>query len=178
MAKALFLDRDGVINEEKEGSYIFHKDEFLFYEGALKAIGHLSRYFDYVIIVTNQRGVGRGLMTEASLHAIHNYLTREVTGAGGRIDKIYFAPSADRQHQDRKPNTGMALRAKQDFPDIDFKQSVMVGNNLSDMAFGRSMGMETVFLHTTQPEIPLPHALIDRQYASLASWAETAFPGH
>lgn len=170
MASALFLDRDGVINEEKDGSYIFHKDEFVFYEGALEALARLSRMFDYVFIVTNQRGVGRGYMTERALLEIHDHLTEEVVGAGGKIDRIYFAPSVDSNHSHRKPNTGMALDAQKDFPAIDFGQSIMVGNNLSDMQFGRSMGMQTIFLHTTQDKINLPHELIDQQYESLAAF--------
>lgn len=171
--KALFLDRDGVINEEKDGSYIFHKDEFIFYKGALEALVQLSRQFDYVFIVTNQRGVGRGFMTEAALHEIHDHLTSEVVMAGGRIDSVYFAPSVDRNHSHRKPNTGMALDAKRDFPGLDFAQSVMVGNNLSDMQFGKTMGMKTIFLHTTQDKITLPHELIDEQYDSLAAWSKS-----
>lgn len=168
---ALFLDRDGVINEEKDGSYIFHKDEFVFYPGAVDALVNLSRKFDYVFIVTNQRGVGRGYMTEAALLEIHDYLTEQVVAAGGHITRIYFAPSIDSNHSHRKPNTGMALDAQKDFPDIEFNKSVMVGNNLSDMQFGKSMGMKTVFLHTTQAKITLPHPLIDEQYDSLQSWS-------
>lgn len=173
--KALFLDRDGVINEEKDGSYIFHKDEFVFYPGALEALVRLSRRFDYVFIVTNQRGVGRGYMTEAALLEIHDHLTEEVVKAGGHIDRIYFAPSVDSNHSHRKPNTGMALDAIKDFPDINFAASIMVGNNLSDMQFGKTMGMKTVFLSTTQPAFSLPHPLIDSQYDSLKAWDEQQF---
>lgn len=170
MATALFLDRDGVINEEKEGSYIFHKDEFVFYEGAVEALVSLSKRFDYVFIVTNQRGVGRGYMTEAALLDIHDHLTETVVKAGGHIHRIYFAPYIDSNHSHRKPNTGMGLDAQRDFPDVVFSRSVMVGNNLSDMKFGKTLGMKTVFLHTTQPAFHLPHELIDEQYASLQAW--------
>jgi len=169
--KALFLDRDGVINEEKENSYIFHKDEFVLYEGVLEAMAQLSQRFDYLIIVTNQRGIGRRLMTEAQLQEIHDHLISAVRKAGGRIDAIYFAPHLDSDHPDRKPNTGMALAAQKDFPGIDFEASMMVGNNLSDMQFGRAMGMRTIFLYTTQPPFSMPHPLIDEQYPSLAAFA-------
>lgn len=169
--RALFLDRDGVINKEKSGSYIFHPGEFEFYEGALEAIATLSTIFDYLIIVTNQRGIGRGLMTEVQLENIHDYLKKSVAAEGGKIDAIYFAPHLDNAHPRRKPNTGMALDAVRDFPDINFEESVMVGNNLSDMQFGKSMNMNTVFLHTTQAAFCLPHPLIDQQFASLYEWA-------
>lgn len=171
MAAALFLDRDGVINQEKDGSYIFSKDEFAFYDGVPAALAKLTAEFDYIIIVTNQRGIGRGLMTDAALQDIHDHLKAEVEKSGGRIDAIYYASSIDSQHPYRKPNPGMALAAKQAFPDIDFTQSVMVGNNLSDMQFGRSMGMRTVFVYTTQKQLNMPHALIDEQAASLVAWA-------
>jgi histidinol-phosphate phosphatase family protein len=171
MAKALFLDRDGVINEEKDGSYIFHKGEFVFYPGAEDALAGLSRQFDYVFIVTNQRGVGRGYMTKEALFEIHQHLIDTITNKGGKINKVYYATSIDSNHSHRKPNTGMALDAQHDFPDIDFEQSIMVGNNLSDMQFGKTMGMKTIFLATTQAPIVLPHPLIDEQYDSLKSFA-------
>ena len=172
MGKALFLDRDGVINEEKDGSYIFTKEEFHFYDGALAAIVQLKKCFDYIFVVTNQRGIGRKLMTVADLNLIHDFLIEQVKNAGGKIDKIYFAPGMDNDHPLRKPNTGMGLAAQQDFPDIDFSESVMVGNNLSDMKFGKSLTMKTVFLHTTKDKILLPHVLVDEQYESLAAFAE------
>lgn len=168
--RALFLDRDGVINKEKKDSYIFQPEEFDFYEGACEAIASLSKHFDYLIVVTNQRGIGRGLMSEKQLAAIHQYLKSEVEKEGGRIDAIYFAPHLEDNHPRRKPNTGMAEEAARDFPDIDFGNSVMVGNNLSDMQFGKAMGMQTLFLHTTKSPFPLPHPLIDRQFASLKDW--------
>ncbi len=171
MAKALFLDRDGVINIEKDGSYIFNRAEFVFYPDALHALVALSKRYDYVLIVTNQRGIGRGLMTEGDLEDIHNYLQEEVARRGGRIDKVYFAPAVESDDTFRKPNTGMALQAISDFPEIDFSESVMVGNNFSDMLFGKRMNMKTVFLHTTQDAVTLPHELIDEQFESLAAWA-------
>jgi D-glycero-D-manno-heptose 1,7-bisphosphate phosphatase len=170
MGKALFLDRDGVINIEKEGSYIFNKSEFEFYEGALKSLAHISTAFDYTIIVTNQRGVGRGLMSVADLEEIHKYLKASVQKEGGVIHEIYYAPNIERDHPMRKPNTGMAMLAKADYPDIDFLQSVMVGNNISDMQFGKTLGMHTIFLHTTQHPIELPHPLVDEQYGQLKDW--------
>lgn len=172
MAKALFLDRDGVINEEKNGSYIFSTDEFIFYKDALKAIVKLSECFDYIFVVTNQRGIGRGLMTTENLSEIHDFFIDEVKKAGGKINKIYFAPAMDNSDPLRKPNIGMGLAAKADFPDIDFSKSVMVGNNLSDMQFGKSLKMKTVFLHTTKDKIMLPHDLVDEQFGSLWAFAE------
>ncbi len=171
-AKALFLDRDGVINHEKSGSYIFNEQEFKFYEGAVQAIVKASQIFDYVIVVTNQRGIGRGLMSVADLESIHQFMVKEVELAGGKIDSIYYAPASDRSHYLRKPNVGMGLQAQKDYPEIDFEGSVMIGNNISDMQFGKTLGMKTVFLYTTQAKIDTPHPLIDEQFESLKKWSE------
>ena len=168
----LFLDRDGVINVDKEGSYIFKVDEFSFYEGALGAMKIFEEKFGHIVVVTNQRGVGRGLMSLGDLEDIHHHMLGAVKGAGGRIDRIYFCTSLDNDHPDRKPNPGMALRARQDFPAIDFAKSIMVGNNISDMEFGRNAGMHTVFIRSTLPGTPFPHPAIDAVFDSLQDLAK------
>lgn len=168
----LFLDRDGVINEEKQDSYIFHYGEFVFYDKAKEALRIVDSLFGRIIIVTNQRGVGKGLMTAGDLRIIHDKMVAEIVLAGGRIDRIYYADSLRDDHPDRKPNPGMALAAKAEFPEIDFSRAIMVGNSLSDMEFGRNAGMYTVFLRTTQPALPLPHPLIDLAFSSLYDFAK------
>ncbi|HEY4112112.1 HAD-IIIA family hydrolase [Puia sp.] len=168
----LFLDRDGVINVEKEDSYIFHYGEFVFYEGVTEALRHCAAVFGHIVVVTNQRGVGKGMMTAADLRDIHEKMTAAIELAGGRISRIYYADSLDNAHPLRKPQPGMALAAQQDLPGIDLTRSVMVGNNLSDMEFGRNAGMYTVFLSTTNPDQPLPHPSIDLAFNSLADFAK------
>jgi len=163
----LFLDRDGVINEDKPGSYIFSPEEFIFMEGAPALFKKLAKTFRHTIVATNQRGVGRGLMTEEMLSVIHQKMTGAIRDAGGNIDAVYYATSIHNNDVQRKPNPGMALQAKKDFPDIDFSRSIMIGNNISDMQFGRSAGMYTVFLTTTNKEIRLPHPDIDLIFNSL-----------
>ncbi|MBL7766396.1 MAG: HAD-IIIA family hydrolase [Chitinophagaceae bacterium] len=156
----LFLDRDGVINVEKNQDYIRHAGEFVFYENAKEAIVRFNQHFGRIIVVTNQRGIGKGLMTHDDLKGIHDHMMQEVHQAGGRIDRCYYAPSLFDDDADRKPNTGMGLKAKLDFPEIDFSKSVMIGNNLSDMAFGKNLGMMTIYLNTTHP-IAGEHEWID-----------------
>ncbi len=163
----IFLDRDGVINKDKIGSYIFNPEEFQFMQGAPQLFKKLAEKFSLCIVVTNQRGVGRGMMTEEDLTNIHHKMLAEVKSAGGKIDKIYFATSIVNNHPMRKPNPGMAFQAKADFPAIEFSKSIMVGNKLSDMAFGKNAGMYTVFVATTNPEIPFPHPDIDLRFDSL-----------
>lgn len=165
----LFLDRDGVLNVEKPDGYILHVGEFILLPGVEEALHRLAQIFGRIIIVTNQRGVGRGLMQQADLEEIHRYLRARIERAGGRIDAIYACTDADRESPCRKPNPGMALRAKQDFPEIDFTRSVMVGNSDSDMLFGRQLGMRTVWIATTKPA-PEPPELADEIHPSLWAW--------
>ena len=163
----LFLDRDGVINEDKVGSYIFNKDEFVFIPGSDKAFGTFAKVFGTIVIVTNQRGVGKGLMTVDDLNEIHAKMLKGIEANNGRIDGIYFAPDKNDDSNNRKPKTGMALQAKADFPQIDFSKSIMVGNKLSDMEFGKNIGAKTVFIPSTNPETPFPHIMIDERIDSL-----------
>jgi D-glycero-D-manno-heptose 1,7-bisphosphate phosphatase len=165
----LFLDRDGVLNHQKEGSYVFTWDEFIFYDGVLKAMQFFTTQFKYIFIVTNQRGVGKGLMTEKDLQQIHHNMQKSIELAGGRIDGIYYC--TEMESVNRKPNPGMALQAQQDFPGIEFSQSVMVGNSMSDMEFGRNIGATTVFVTTTNPSVNKSSENIDAVYTSLEDFA-------
>jgi D-glycero-D-manno-heptose 1,7-bisphosphate phosphatase len=169
----LFLDRDGVINYEKPMDYIYNYHEFVFYEGAKEALHFFSGIFNIIILTTNQRGIGKGLMTEQDLDEIHKSMMQDIEAAGGRIDNIYVAPGATDDDPLRKPHPGMAFMAKKDFPAIDFSKSVMVGNNLSDMEFGRNAGIRyTVFLKTTHPDFELPNPAIDIAFDSLEDFAK------
>lgn len=169
----LFLDRDGVINEEIVGSYVTNWDEFVFCEGGLRALGQLSELFGRIVVVTNQRGVGKGIMSIEDLKNIHQNMTAQVATEGGRIDKVYVCTALEDNDHNRKPNTGMAIQAKEDFPEIDFKRSVIVGNSISDMEFGKRMGMHTVFLTSVRKPFTLPHDLVDEQFPSLQTWVKS-----
>lgn len=167
----LFLDRDGVINVDKEGDYIRNWGEFKFYDTTLEALSLLARHFKRILVVTNQKGVGRALMTVDDLEEIHTNMLRCVRENNGRIDKIYYCSDTDNDSPNRKPNPGMAFQAKEDFSDIDFAKSIIVGNRLSDMQFGRRAGMHTVFLVTTHPETPYPDEHIDLRFDHLLDFA-------
>ena len=168
----LFLDRDGVINVEKKDEYVLDPSGFVFMSGALEAIRILSSIFGIIVIASNQRGIARGLMTLEDLHDVHALMMEEIIHESGRIDKIYFCADMHDDSPNRKPNPGMALQAKKDFPQIDFSRSIMAGNKLSDMQFGRNAGMHTVFIASTNPETPFPHELIDARFNSLLEFAE------
>ena len=168
----LFLDRDGVINYEKQDHYILNWDEFEFYPGVVEAIPILDKKFERIIVISNQRGVGRKLMSLDDLLDIHRRMKLEIETNGGKIDKIYYCTAVESKNFCRKPNPGMALQAKKDLPSIDLSKSIVVGNKPSDMQFGRNAGMYTVYLKTTHPDQPLPHPDIDLAFDSLADFAK------
>ena len=169
----LFLDRDGVINDEKYMDYINTWDEFIVLHGVMEAIKIFSQKFGRIFIITNQRGVAKGVTRLEDLDLIHKNLLHDIEQAEGRIDHIYFATDMDDTSLNRKPNTGMGLQAKRDFPDIEFSKSIMIGNTLSDMQFGRNLGVAfTIFLPTTRSDIQLPNPLIDFKFSNLLAVAE------
>lgn len=161
----LFLDRDGVINYENVGDYITRWEDFRFYDGVQEALKTLAGLFGIVVIVTNQRGVAKGLMTGQDLLDIHAYMLGKIETTGGRIDKIYYCTD---EGPNRKPSPGMAYQAKADFPEIDFTKSIMIGNTMSDMMFGKSVGMTTIFISSNRPAPDLPDPVTDAVYPSLA----------
>jgi D-glycero-alpha-D-manno-heptose 1-phosphate guanylyltransferase len=168
----LFLDRDGVINLERFERYILHWGEFQFLDGVLDSFKKLNNKFKRILIVSNQRGVTKNLMSEDDLKDVHHNMLQAIEENGGSIERIYYCIEKADSCFFRKPNPGMALKAKKDFPDINFSKSVMVGNKPSDMRFGRAAGMFTVFVTTTNPDQPFPHPDIDMRFESLAAFAE------
>lgn len=150
----LFLDRDGVINRKIADDYVRSWALFRFLPHSRRAIKKLSGLFGRVIVVTNCRGIARGLMSHSDQKVVNNKMLAEIRKSGGKIDKVYYCPhDTPDKCSCRKPQTGMALAAKKDFPDIEFSKSVMAGDSDSDMEFGRKLGMFTVFLTTsTKPK--------------------------
>ena len=168
----LFLDRDGVINVELHLDYVKNYSEFQFMPGVPEALKTLAGLFPRIVIVTNQRGIARGLMTDDDLSDIHSRMLDEIMAKGGRIDKIYYCSAMDNADPNRKPNPGMALLAQSEIPGIDFDKSIIVGNNISDMEFGRNAGIFTVHVRTTHPDLPNPHPMIDISCADLPEFTQ------
>lgn len=145
--RTLFLDRDGVINHRFLGDYVRRPEDFHFLPGVPEALATLRTRFRRMVIVTNQQGIGKGLMSEADLAAVHRKMVRELEGHGVRLDGIYHCPGlAAEGPLCRKPLPGMALMALRDHPDINFMEAVMVGDTESDMRFGARLGMHTVLI--------------------------------
>ncbi len=147
----LFLDRDGVINERILSGYVQEVSDFKFLPLVPESITELSKIFGYVFVVTNQQGIGKGLMTESNLLEIHSYMQVEVEKKGGKITKAYYAPGiVSAKNEMRKPKPGMALLAQRQYNGIDFNKSVMVGDTDSDILFGQNLGMKTVRIQTVE----------------------------
>lgn len=168
----LFLDRDGVLNEEIGDSYVLSTEQLKVYDYVPKALGILAKKFNTIVIATNQKGIGKKLMTIQELTLIHKKLKAEIATEGGRIDSFYFCPDLEDNSPNRKPQPGMAFQAKKDYPNIEFSKSIMVGNRLSDMKFGRNAGMFTVLLSTTHPDIPYPNEDTDLRFPDLLAFAQ------
>jgi histidinol-phosphate phosphatase family domain/HAD-superfamily hydrolase, subfamily IIIA len=168
----LFLDRDGVINKRIEGDYIRSWEQFVFLPGAEEAFRIFSVIFGPIIVVSNQQGIGKGLMTENDVQNIHEEMILEIQKRNGRIDKTYYSPFLDSEKSiHRKPNVGMALKARRDFPEIRFKKSIMAGDSISDMIFGKRLKMKTVFLCIDSKLIRQGHDFIDYVYPDLLTFA-------
>ncbi|MDX1684955.1 MAG: HAD-IIIA family hydrolase [Saprospiraceae bacterium] len=172
VCSTLFLDRDGVINRPPKDRYARSWKEFYFLPGALEAMSVLADKFDRVIIVTNQQGIGKKLMTEDDLHDIHQRMTACIEAFGGRIDGVFHCPELSEVPGNcRKPSPVMALRAKSRFPEIDFKNSLMIGDKESDLEFGINLGMEVILIENPEERIDNERFKSVPSYGSLIQFA-------
>jgi len=141
----LFLDRDGVINKKLEGKYVCNFSEFEFMPGALKAILQLSDMFNRIIIVTNQQGISKGIMSGADLNTLHTQMQERIEKLGGEINKIYYCPHLEELDcMCRKPKPGMMRQAIIDFPEISIEESYLIGDSDSDIEAGKRMNLKTI----------------------------------
>ncbi len=170
---ALFLDRDGVINIRLIDNYVKKIEAFKFMEGVPQAIAKLNKMFNYVFVVTNQQGIGKGLMSEKDLTDIHNYMLRELEKHDAVITEVFHCPHKQQDNSFyRKPNVGMALSAKKKYPDINFRNSVMVGDSITDMQFGKRLKMQTVFISDNLKDRRDNYKIINFSYPDLLSFAK------
>ena len=141
---SLFLDRDGIINERIVDGYVTGITEFVILPQVREAMVLLRQTFGRVFLVSNQQGIGKGIMTAEDVEQVHGYMEAELDFP---FDRIYYCGAlASEGSSMRKPETGMAKQARADFPDVDFSRSVMVGDAVTDMQFGERAGMYTVFI--------------------------------
>lgn len=145
-ARTLFLDRDGVLNRHISDDYVRNWGMWEWMPGMLAEIKKWSAKFEHIILVSNQRGVGKGVMSDADLSSIHGHMMMDIMEAGGRLDLALYCTALDKNDARRKPNIGMFQEAQALFPDIDAKSSVMLGDMPSDAAFARNCGISFILL--------------------------------
>ena len=149
-ADTLFLDRDGVINRWLPGDYVRTWEQFSFLPGILECLRAWAGKFRHILLVSNQRGVGKGLMTQEALDEVHARMLAEIRRAGGRIDGLYVCTALDKDDPCRKPRTGMFEKARRDFQDISPERCLMVGDSDSDRAFAQNCGMDFILMETAK----------------------------
>ena len=143
-ADTLLLDRDGTLNVRIVGDYVRTPEQLVMLPGILEEMPLWAGKFRHIIIVTNQRGVGKGVMTDADLAAVHRHLLSIVQAAGGRIDAILTCTSVSDDDPRRKPNPGMYREARELFPDI--RKAVMAGDSHYDRDFASNAGIPFICL--------------------------------
>lgn len=165
----LFLDRDGVINVRIIDGYVTKTDEFEFMPHVIDAFKIFKDKFRRIIIVTNQQGVGKGIMTIEDVEVVHKFMVQEIENHGGRVDHVYFCPQLKSVPDNyRKPSPKMAYCAKCDFPEIDLSKSIMIGDMNSDVEFGINSGMKTIFVGDNELTL-----IPDDRFETLYDFAKT-----
>ena len=145
--RAVFLDRDGVINRKvPEGQYVYKWEDFELLPGVPEAIARLNRAGLRVLVVSNQRGIALGLYSAPDVISIHDTLQKKLDESGAHIDGFYFCPHDSHACDCRKPHAGLFRRACADFPGLNADASVMIGDSLSDIEFGHNLGMRTIYI--------------------------------
>lgn len=150
MQQAVFLDRDGTINIEKD--YLYKPEDWVWIPNAINAIKNFNLLGLLVIVVTNQSGIARGFYENDDVTSLHCYVDKQLASVGAKIDAYYYCP----HHPDfgmirncacRKPKPGLLLKAQQDF-DIDLKRSFMIGDKYSDVLAGQAVGAASILVAT------------------------------
>ena len=145
MNKAVFLDRDGVVNRkaQTEDGYVTCWEEMEILPGVVEAITLLNRAGFRVLVVSNQRCVAKGLVTTSNLESLHRRMCRELSTVGAKIDDVYYCPHDEHPPCTcRKPNPGMLFAAADKYQ-VDLASSWMIGDSKSDVEAGRRAGCRT-----------------------------------
>ncbi len=170
--RTVFLDRDGVLNQKMpEERYVTSFSEFQLLPGVQQAIARLNGAGLRVIVVSNQRGIARGLYSAADVNQIHATFRNSIKAHRAHVDAFYFCPHDKSQCNCRKPLPGLFEQAQADFPEIAPDSSVVIGDSWSDIEFGRRLGMRTIFVDSDsehrKPGFEKARGLADRSFPSL-----------
>jgi D-glycero-D-manno-heptose 1,7-bisphosphate phosphatase len=178
-SRALFLDRDGVVNEEV--GYLHRPEEVRWVTGIVPLCRTAQALGYKLVVVTNQSGIARGLYSEAQFQSQMNWMRSELTQQGVTLDAVYHCPyhpehgvgEYKREHEDRKPGPGMLLRAARDH-NLDLVRSILVGDRCSDLAAAHAAGLREAFLLHGTESAPCtePHTLVD-SLSDVEAWLRT-----
>jgi len=145
--KAIFLDRDGVICENRD-DYVKFWEEFVWIPGAKEALSRLKNHGYIAIVITNQSAIGRGIVSRKTVDEIHQRMGEEITQAGGKIEKIYCCPHKPEDGCScRKPESGLLLKAAGDL-ELDLRRSYLIGDKMTDIEMGHKVGSRTIMVKT------------------------------
>jgi D-glycero-D-manno-heptose 1,7-bisphosphate phosphatase len=162
MSKAVFFDRDGVINSDEGLYYVYRKEDFVINPGVLEAIALLTQHGYEVFIVSNQGGIGKGLYTKSDTDLLHDFLIQQIVQAGGRITDIYYCP----HHPDsglclcRKPSGLMIEKAIARFH-LDKSQCYMIGDSQRDIEAAGNAGIKGILVPKNSNILPVCRNLIE-----------------
>ncbi|MDE1163212.1 MAG: HAD family hydrolase [Acidobacteriaceae bacterium] len=174
--RALFLDRDGVVNHEV--GYLYRSEDVRWVDGIFPLVRTAMELGYRTVVVTNQSGIARGYYTEAQFHTLMDWMRAEFAAEGARLDAVYYCPFHPRQgvgeyqreSDDRKPGPGMLLRAAQDHG-LDLSRSVMVGDRCSDVGAANAAGLRQAFLiRGTEPEACAGDSITIDSLAEMEQW--------
>jgi len=174
--KALFLDRDGVINHEI--GYLHRAEDVRFVDGIF-SLGRTAQSLGYkLIVVTNQSGIARGFYTPADFETLMHWMSAQFAKEGVTLDAVYHCPyhpehgigEYKREHEDRKPSPGMLLRAARDLS-LDLTQSLLIGDRCSDIVAANTAGLRQAFLIAGTETKPCPGSHLPiRTLAEAEAW--------
>jgi D-glycero-D-manno-heptose 1,7-bisphosphate phosphatase len=153
--RTAFLDRDGTVNESPpEGEYLTAPDAVRLIPGAAQAIRELNEHPARVVVVTNQRGIALGQMSEGDLRSVHERIATELAAEGASVDGFVHCPHHAGACECRKPGTGMFERAAKEIEGVEIAGGAMVGDSAIDVEAGRRLGLTTVRLGGSDPADP------------------------
>lgn len=170
---ALFLDRDGVVNEDR--AYVHREEDFEFIDGVFDLCRHAKSLHYLIFVVTNQAGIGRGYYGEEDFHRLTRWMCERFAAQGGKVDKVYYCPfhpvhGVGKYKLDspmRKPAPGMILQAAGEF-NVDLERSVLVGDMETDIQAGVAAGVGCNLLYRAHGQTPAPSTAATRQVERLA----------
>jgi D-glycero-D-manno-heptose 1,7-bisphosphate phosphatase len=178
--RTVFLDRDGILNEKMpEHRYVTRWGEFRVLPGVPEALRRLNEAGLRVVVVSNQRGIAKGLYTAADLEAMHARFQSLLALEGARIDAFFICPHETNECNCRKPLPGLFEQAVARFPEIMAATSVMIGDSPTDVEFGRRLGMKTIFIDAQDrtPGAEVAAKLADLRFGSLPEAVDALLVG-